>query len=1086
MIANAVEHQTTQKVMWLAGAQSHRFMLAMFVCSAMSGLYLGYANFVTPYVSRDLSEQSKSPPLPPPPPPRDAKAFAMRYLPQAPFAQNARYQVKSPDGFIYSQQWEKTESDRAVRFTPFAMIWMPSGRARDKEKDAPEQPITITCKSAVIEFESEFKIDHPKPGRIVDGTLFGDVHIAGPDGLDVRGRHFTFSDEGLQIFSDHPVQFRYAKHEGTARGLQLELIRMESPPSDEMFAISGFRSIRLRRNVIMKVDVDQATARSLSAGNQRQASTDAAQPTKKASVPLIITSAGPFDFDLENNIGSFRDQVRVENQTTPIYKDSLECELLTLVFEPKTPAKKSPPPAFDATERFQGFQTDLRLRRLTAEGNNVLLVSEESTATASMQEFNYDADSRVAYMAAKSKNRKVQVVQGYSELDSPEIRIEHDAEGNVVSIICRGRGSLRHRNPDTRATILACDWAQQLKKYPDPKSKLHIIEMEPQAIVRAPGQHVGLAADFIKLWLEQIEKPTEDSPESFGNFFSTASVTATPPVDASTTLISSASVPTEAQDSSPESKKKTRVTYEPKRLLALKNVAIVSPNVQGETDRLEVWIKTAAPALEKVASNPIVASDLGPSSRIGGGNQVAINGAEKQPKQKSNSPITVISDLVRAQLILHPGKKEPEISELETHGKVDVTRKATKVGDQSVRIRGNFVRLRNPGGTSQTAHVYGRPARIERSDFQFEGNELHMDREKNLAWVKGAGVLQMMVTKSMDGKKAKEPTPLRVWWDEQMNFDGQTARFFGNVISVLQDSRMTCQEMNIVLTERISFVDDAAGLGKLFAGKRGDDAKASAVEDLAKANGKPVKKRPEIYSILCKDEVTVRSREYKNNKLLGIQHARFAQFAINEQTGETEAMGPGWITSWDRGKGKRAALAPTAVASANQPISTEKSDWEYWRIDFVGTTKGNVKDRSATFNDRIVVVYGPVKHPSDVIDPANLPSTGLPKNGGIMRCHKLQVTQHQKTEARDEYVELLADGNAKLEGQQFHGRADRIIYDESKEQYTLHSWAPRMATLWMQNAIGGDYIPNVSQSITFKPKHHELHIHRGTVFGGVQ
>ena len=158
----------------------------------------------------------------------------------------------------------------------------------------------------------------------------------------------------------------------------------------------------------------------------------------------------------------------------------------------------------------------------------------------------------------------------------------------------------------------------------------------------------------------------------------------------------------------------------------------------------------------------------------------------------------------------------------------------------------------------------------------------------------------------------------------------------------------------------------------------------------------------------------------------------------------------------------------------------------YWRIDFVGTTTGNVRDRSSTFNDRIVVVYGPVKHPSDVIDPANLPATGLPKNGGIMRCRKLQVTQHKKTPDQDEYVELLADGNAKLEGQRFHGRADRIIYDESKEQYTLHSWAPRMATLWMQESIGGDYVPNVSQSITFKPKHHELHIHRGTVFGGVQ
>ncbi|MDA1017486.1 MAG: hypothetical protein O3A00_23895, partial [Planctomycetota bacterium] len=964
MIATAAEHHTTQHTMWLARSRSHRFMLAMFASSAMCGLYLAYAHFVTPYVSRDLSEQAKSPPLPPPPPPRDAKEFAKRYLPQQPFAQEARYQVKSPDGFIYSQQWEKAENEKAVRFTPFAMIWMPQGRERDPGKTDTEQPILITCKSAVIEFESEFKIDHPKPGRIINATLFGDVRIAGPDGLEIRGRHFTFSDEALQIFSDHPVQFRYAKHEGTARGVQMELIRMESPPSDEMFAVSGIRSMRLRRNVFMKVDVDPATARSLSAGGQRRDS----PPVTDKSVPLIITSVGPFDFNLETNIGAFRDQVRVEHQTTPIYKDSLETELLTLVFEPKLPVTKPTAPPPDAPGRFQGFETNLRLRRLTAEGENVLLVSEESTATASMQEFDYDADSRVVYMAATAKNRKVRVVQGYSELESPQIRIQHDVEGNVVSVVCRGRGSLKHRDPVTRDTILACSWAQQLKKYPDPKSDLHIIEMEPQAIVRAPGQQVGLAADFIKLWLEQIEQPTEDSPDSFGNFFSTASVTATPPIDSSTQLggtESTAGMLTTAMDTDANGenragkKKKTKTTYEPKRLLALKNVAIVSPTVQGETDRLEVWIKTVVPAPPEIAMQP--AGDLGTATADG-------TPAAKKPKKqkdKKSSPIVVKSDLVRAQLILHPGEADPEISELEAHGKVDVTRTATEVGDQSVNIRGNFLRLRNPGGTSQTAHVYGRPARIERPDFQFEGNELHLDREKNLAWVKGSGVLQMMVTKSMDRETLKEPTPLRVWWDEQMNFDGMTARFFGNVRSVMQDSQMECQEMNIVLTERMSFVDDAKGLGKLVNGKPPANTFANGVERMANTNdiltnSKPAKKGPEVLSILCKDEVTVRSREYKDNKLLGIRHARFAKFALNEQTGETEATGPGWITSWNRGKGKRAALAPTAVASANRPITTEKSDWEYWRIDFVGTTTGNVRDRSSTFNDRIVVVYGPV------------------------------------------------------------------------------------------------------------------------------
>lgn len=1107
---------TPRFAMFIARSSSRRMLLAMFASSALCGLFLIYTHFVTPRVSRNQEDFRSAPPLPPPPPPRDAREFAERYLKHQPFAQEARYQVKSPDAFIYAQEWEHGDDHKAVRFTPFAMVWTPQGR-----DDRQAEPMTISCRSAVIQFEAEFRIDKPKPGRMIAGTLFGDVRITGADGLDIKGRHFTFSDEALRIFSDHPVEFAYDKHHGTARGVQMELIRLEQMGEDEMFAVSGIRSIRLRRNVEMTFQVDAKTAASLSAGT----STKKSKPLKDESVPLLITSVGPFDFNLENNIGSFQDQVRVERQTTPIYKDSLETHLLKLFFEEKLRVAKNvslqPPGGHvlpdlaeeeetetvqpDKKDRFKSFERDLELRRLLAEGPNVLIVSEENTATASMEQFDYDANARVAYMAATSKNRKVRVVQGYSELESPEIRVDHDEDGNVRTVVCRGRGWLKRRDEETGEISLACEWAKQLRKYKDPKSDLQVLEMEPQAIVRAPNRGVGLAADFIKLWFAQIEKK-DASPGPTLNLTSSGSppgvgrtLFRTPDGNVEASPVSTVSSRT-GKNSAAD--KMSKLKFEPNRMLALKNVAMIGPKVQGETDRLEVWFKAADPNVVRLPTNlKPKKTDAQPVSARRN-NAVAAtssngNTSKAPPAEKNEPPLILEADLVRAQVIMFPGETDPEIAEIETHGRVDVKRKASKPGTQSLHMRGNMVRLKNPGGTAQTAHVYGRPALIERPDFQFEGNELHLDRSKNLAWVNGGGVLQLLVTKSMDNKKLKVPVPLRVWWKEQMRFDGRTAQFFGDVRSVLEENEMQCQQMNIELTEQISFVEDADDLGDIFNGdkdtsdKEGVEALGSpgSFSSLARLESqKPTskKQRPEIFSVLCQDDVMVRSREYKDKKLIAIRHAHFAKFAMNEQTGESEASGPGWITSWNRGGGKRAGLTKTAIARANDPISTEKSEWEYWRVNFVGTTKGNVKHRTATFQDRIKVIYGPVERPLEIIDPDKLSPKNFPKKAVVMRCQKLRGTQHPETKTREAFMEMVADGNAELEGKQFHARADRISFDESKEQYTLRSWAPRKAVIWMQNSVGDEYSPNAGQSMTFRPKDGRLQINQGTVLGGVQ
>ena len=119
--------------------------------------------------------------------------------------------------------------------------------------------------------------------------------------------------------------------------------------------------------------------------------------------------------------------------------------------------------------------------------------------------------------------------------------------------------------------------------------------------------------------------------------------------------------------------------------------------------------------------------------------------------------------------------------------------------------------------------------------------------------------------------------------------------------------------------------------------------------------------------------------------------------------------------------------------------------------------------------------------PDETID-----SDDLPKNAGWMRCKTLQLTQHEKTDTEKAYLEMIARGNAELDGNQFHARADMISFDESKDLYMLRSVGKQKATIWRQSTPGGDYSQADAQRMEFIPSRNKLKLDRATGLQGVQ
>ena len=1012
--------------------------------AVLTGFYSIYAMILRPVVETPglapgvVSNDT----IPAPPPPRQGVEMAERYLASQPWAAKAKYVIRTDEAFIYFEEWDDLEQSEAARFTPFAMIYTTKGREPD------EEPITVISDSAYVRFAKKFSMTSPDPGRVIGGALEGNVQIRGDNNLQVMGRNFVFNEQAMRVWCDNHVDFAYGPHKGNGHGLQIELIPDPVARAKEKLAVKGFKTVRLRRNVSMDLEFREGQAGKPAAQNQTTETPEpppfaetakSADPPKKPTI-VKVRSAGSFEFVVATSVATFEDEVRVYQPTEPGKYNSLQSDLMTLYFEPKP---KSPDPnavaagesqapgksetAPPGKDRFQSVDSNLTFRRLVAVGENVILRSETNDLIAMMHQLDYDALNRTAKMTSRAT---VRVLQKQSEMHSPHIQLLHQQGGRVSHLTARGPGWLKSLDKKTGKLAFAAQWKKELRKHPDPQTGEDVIELESEALVRQPEDQIGLAAEFIKLWL----KPEEQAP-------------------------SSAPVPKPKNSADEPSNRSNRM--QPTKLLAEKNVAIVSPDMQGQTNRLEVWFKPAPetsnpaadagtdrrlgrlagtpgqtaqarrprtnlqPAIKQIPNAqrpsppskttkvlavsqekslegiplapPVSEESLSPAEKAishGSGGQ----GTESPPTKKSeDGPIEVVSDLIQVNVLTYAGQKKSEISEVKTFGHVQV-RQQHAPGEQPLHMTGEQLYVKNRAKNDQVITLWGSPAHVRDRGTHIEGREIFLDRQKNFSKVNGAGLLQLPVKRSLDGEELKEAKPLDIWWEEQMTFDGLDAKFFGNVRAVLNNeglrSNMRCEEMNVVMSRRVSFTEN-----------RDSQEKAEA--------------KTEIERVFCKDGVEFDSYKYEESKLTEVRRARFAELTINQTTGDTSAQGPGWIKLWRRGRGKRAGMTPNASVKANRALKPDAAEWEYMRIDFAGTSDGNLKQKFNTFKDRVKIVYGPVERSLMVIQLEN-----LPKDAGCMQCRSLRITQHEpKQKDQQTYVDLLALGNVVLEGRSFNARA---------------------------------------------------------------
>ncbi|MEZ6044410.1 MAG: hypothetical protein R3C11_02270 [Planctomycetaceae bacterium] len=742
--------------------------------------------------------------------------------------------------------------------------------------------------------------------------------------------------------------------------------------------------------------------------------------------PVTISSQGSLLYDLTTNVAQLFDNVQIHRQTKPGESEHLYApDSLTIELEQEEtqePEFTTNQPTADDEKSDEENQFS-QIRRIRATGQPVRLMVEKQNLLVETVNLVYDYKARTAVLNGPGG---VSAQMKENHLECPELQLIHNEDNDIESVIGLGRGKLIQLDEETAEIKFQASWMKRVYFLHDFPSDQDIVQLDEQAYFEVPEQNFGATANQITVRLEEWAPPAD---------------------------------PTRAQSEKPK--------RQPVYVRAADNVQMKMDQMEARNELTEVWIKdlTFADAAQR---------KITPEQSNGDNPGGIIEHHEEQEKRSSNQfedPMSVNSRSMKIMVNrIHPDPTAPlpesgekpvpkyELQDAEILEKVIVKRSSPEA-NKNLAIAGNRVRFAsNPQG-QETITVLGTPAEVQGPQAYLTGNQLVIHTETEEAEVIGGGQLRLDIRKDMEGKDLEVPDKLTIKWHEKMVFGDKTASFYGHIdaSSEVNQSQINCQIMHVHFTDNIALSND-------------DETD-----------------QPDIELIECLEQVRLFSKQYEKDTLTEIRKGEVWEMRIHPETGETESIGPGYFEIWSQQQNKNdlASLSSKSKVMSNQSLAVDDSRWKYIRVDFNRSSKGNLLDRSNSFDGGVEMIYGPVQHPQQVIR-----KTELSEESGAMESEKLDIRQVKKSELgtgkEEEYVELFASGNVRLESDKFHARAELVSYDQSKERYELKSRGSEFVDLWEQKKVGGEWNRSQAKEMTYYPLKNQVSLGKVQILQGGQ
>jgi hypothetical protein len=125
------------------------------------------------------------------------------------------------------------------------------------------------------------------------------------------------------------------------------------------------------------------------------------------------------------------------------------------------------------------------------------------------------------------------------------------------------------------------------------------------------------------------------------------------------------------------------------------------------------------------------------------------------------------------------------------------------------------------------------------------------------------------------------------------------------------------------------------------------------------------------------------------------------------------------------------------------------------RVDFEDDVVGYMPQRQVVFRGRVRTIYGPVTSWEERLQPD--PLDGLTADQILLSSDQMTVADMGAGSSRGTAaIEMVASGNASIEGREFSAQGWRISYARSKQLVVLEGDGRNDAELWMRGSTAPD------------------------------
>lgn len=885
--------------------------------------------------------------------------------------------------------------DGRVNLVPCTLVMLPDRNRKAGGEGGGRTLVMRAPQGAVLEFDEPLDLRQGKLAKLIGGSLRGQVTIRGTaseegadDEIEIVTRDVELAE--LEIRTTEMVQFRYGRSTGSGRALVAALLPKAGGPAAQGPNIGGVDSIRLDRDVKMRLE---GFSSGLLSGPDAHRPAAAAPAVAAEQPPVLVSCRGALCMNVSANVITFEDHVDVVRTAADGATDQLTCELLAIVLA-RREAKPGGAAAAGGLEPVE----------IQARGTPVIARSTAAELEAKGSRLGYEIATRRILLDGEEPVSLL--IQG-TEMQARSIDYCPGPPGDPGSLMAVGPGLLKARSPGSPP--VEARWQKWLRMRPDGTGHVASLAGEADVTIEAQGR---LSAAEMHLWLDVMRGAEQAQPQV------------------------------------PAARGPNLAGVKPARMLARGMVEIDSEQLATRTERLEMWFKHVVPAPVAGGGAPAVAAP--PGAPVA---QPAAPAAAKptDPTFRARGKMRATGGLVRVLMSMAPGNNQ--IEEISVENQVQLVEEpppgmlAAPAADSQpgLDITGDQLQLSRPTRFDARAVVSGRPARVRGRGLDLEGPLVEFDRGRNRLLVDGAGTLGLPMTQATSGFESlgmvggAAPAPaapvagepagrLVVAWQGRMDFDGLTARFVDRVVTTSGATAVHAGSLDVVFTQPLDF--SAQGM------QRG--APRSDVARIACGSGVRIESQStaadgsrSLEKLFVRDLVFDRATGDVAGTGPGrLQSTRFGQ-------GPALAM--------------PAAAVPGQAAPAPPPPRPD--ELTYLGVVFQKGLRGNMQRRQMEFHQRVEAIWGPVAGWSDTLDPhapGGLPPRAVAITSDVLGVAQTPPAPGQRRTS----IELMAGGNVLVEGDSFTARSARLSWSEAKDLLVFEGDGRSDAQLFRQLKVG--------------------------------